>query len=289
MDSKKIRILMKAIEAGSMMQVAEDLGYTPSGLTHMMKALEQDLGIKLLLRNNKGIELTPEGRALMPLFRRYIETEESIRSEVRKMKAEGESVLRIGAYASIAKHWLSGILHTYNKLHPGVSIELTTLGSPEAYQMLENGAIDIAFAGYKEHSGFLFTPLKKDPYYAVLPPDSVDSEKYKTFPIKELEKYFFLMPSWGIDSDAKKVLDAQNVHPNLFAVVADDPVIISMVANGTGASMLSELVLRGHQENVLTIPISPIVYRELGMITRPMKELSKVSREFHAYIKNIRF
>lgn len=289
MDSKRIKVLMKAVDAGSMMHIAEDLGYTPSGLTHMMTALEQDLGVRLITRNNRGIELTREGQALMPLFNKYIQAEESIRTEIQKLKAERESILRIGAYASIAKHWLSGIMGAFNRAHPEVSIELTTLGNPEAYQMLEKGAIDVAFASYKDNSGFVFTPLKKDPYYAVLPPDSIDPSNYPTFPIKELENYFFIMPSGGADSDAKKVFDANDVHPKLFAAVADDPVIISMVANGTSVSMLSELVLRGNQDNVITIPISPSVYRELGMITRPSKELSAISREFVSYIKKIEF
>jgi len=53
--------------------------------------------------------------------------------------------------------------------------------------------------------------------------------------------------------------------------------------------MLSELVLRGNQENVITVPISPRVYRKLGMITRPAKEPSKISREFTAYVKRETF
>lgn len=285
MESKKIKILLKAVEAGSMMRIAEDSGYTPSGLTHMMTELEHELGVKLLLRSNRGIELTREGQALLPLFREYLETEEHILDEIRRMKAETEPVLRIGAYASIAKHWLSGIVGAFNKLHPEVSIELTTLGNPEAYQMLENGTVDVSFAGYEEKSGFVFTPLKKDDYYAVLPPGSIDVKKYSFFPIKEFENYSFIMPSWGVDSDAKRVLLEHDVHPKLFAAAADDPVIISMVASGIGVSMLSELVLRGNRENVITIPICPRVYRKLGMITRFTKEPSKISREFAAYVK----
>ena len=289
MESKKIKILLKAVEAGSMMRIAEDSGYTPSGLTHMMTELEQELGVRLLLRTNRGVGLTREGQALLPLFREYLEKEEHILDEIRRMKAETESVLRIGAYASIAKHWLSGIVSAFNKIHPEVSIELTTLGNPEAYQLLENGTVDVSFAGYEEKSGYVFTPLKKDNYYAVLPPGSIDVEKYHSFPIKEFENYSFIMPSWGVDSDAKRVLEEHDVHPKLFAAAADDPVIISMVASGIGVSMLSELVLRGNRENVITIPISPRVYRKLGMITRPSKEPSKISRQFAAYVKKETF
>jgi DNA-binding transcriptional LysR family regulator len=48
MDSKKIAALLLAVEKGSLTSAATELGYTQSGLTHMMNALEQELGLNLI-------------------------------------------------------------------------------------------------------------------------------------------------------------------------------------------------------------------------------------------------
>ena len=57
MDSKKIYALLTAIDCGSLTAAAEKLGYTQSGLTHMMNSLENELGLNLLVRSKSGVHL----------------------------------------------------------------------------------------------------------------------------------------------------------------------------------------------------------------------------------------
>ena len=54
MDTKKTKALLLALERGSLTAAAEELGYTQSGLTHMMNSLEDELGIRLLVRSKVG-------------------------------------------------------------------------------------------------------------------------------------------------------------------------------------------------------------------------------------------
>ena len=60
MDSKKLEILMTAADLGSFSKASEIVGYTQSGLTHMMDALEKEIGFPLLQRNHSGITLTEQ-------------------------------------------------------------------------------------------------------------------------------------------------------------------------------------------------------------------------------------
>ena len=70
MDVNKVKVLIQAVENGSLLATATKLGYTQAGLSHMMKSLESELGITLLQRGKFGIKLTDEGKRLMPLFKR---------------------------------------------------------------------------------------------------------------------------------------------------------------------------------------------------------------------------
>ena len=58
MDTKKLEALAAAVEYGSFTRAAENLGYTQSGLTHMMNSLEKDIGFPVLLRGRQGVRLT---------------------------------------------------------------------------------------------------------------------------------------------------------------------------------------------------------------------------------------
>lgn len=63
MDAKKVEILLEAVENGSMMGIAGQNGYTPSGLSHLLRRLEAELGVQLVERTNRGIALSENGQA----------------------------------------------------------------------------------------------------------------------------------------------------------------------------------------------------------------------------------
>ena len=65
MDSKKFEILMTAVNLGSFSKASEVVGYTQSGLTHLINGLEREIGMKLIRRDHSGISLTEDGEALL--------------------------------------------------------------------------------------------------------------------------------------------------------------------------------------------------------------------------------
>ena len=72
MDSKKLEILMTAIDLGSFTKASEVVGYTQSGLTHLINGLEREIGMTLIRRDHSGIALTEDGEALLPAIREYL-------------------------------------------------------------------------------------------------------------------------------------------------------------------------------------------------------------------------
>ena len=75
MDTSRYQAFLSAAETGSIKNAAEELGYTPSGVSQLIKALEEELGFTLLYRSKKGVSLTLEGRRLRPTIREILESE----------------------------------------------------------------------------------------------------------------------------------------------------------------------------------------------------------------------
>ena len=69
MNFSQYEALIKAIETGTMTQAAEELGYTQSGLTRALDALEKQWNVRLLNRGRNGVQLTAEGQMLLPYIR----------------------------------------------------------------------------------------------------------------------------------------------------------------------------------------------------------------------------
>ena len=66
MNIDKYRMLLEAVDTGSLSKAAEKFDYTPSGMVHIVNSLEQEFSFPILQRSNKGVSLTAEGSVSCP-------------------------------------------------------------------------------------------------------------------------------------------------------------------------------------------------------------------------------
>ena len=285
MNAHKLKVFITAVEAGSFLRAADILGYTPSGVTHMMDSLEKSIGLKLMTRGRGGVQLTKEGERLLPLFKKYVALNRRLEQEIETVRANVSDRIHLCVYASIARNWIPVFMQEFRSMEPNITLDVKVGDIDEIYQWVYDGTIDIGFASKNEKYRCDFIPLHEDEHYAVFPPN-VKLKSTKSFPTKELENYLFLMPSFGMDRDVQEALDNANASPKIIDVKADDSAILSMVVKGLGVSIFSELILEGLGENVQAVPLSPPSHRLLGMAVASHKNITPAQARFIAYVKN---
>lgn len=272
MDSKKFEILMTAADLGSFSKASEIVGYTQSGLTHMMDALEREIGFPLLQRNHSGIQLTQQGAQLMPAIREFLQANANLENQIRAIAEKKSEVIRIAAYASIAMHWMPEILYRFRRLCPEVNVDLRMVDHAlEPFELLESGQTDVIFASRQNYSCCDWIPLYRERMYAILPKDYPLGNR-SVFPLEEFSGQEFLMPYGRFDIDVKAALEPVGVKLNAKISRVDDETVIRMVGRGLGVSMMTELMIRGRTDDVLCVPVSPPAIRELGMGTHVRKK-----------------
>ena len=285
MNISKYKALLTAVDMGSLSGAAQKLGYTQSGLTHMMNALEDEFGFSVLQRGYYGIKLTPAGERIIPMIRQLVMCEDALETEVELVKSYGDNVLRIGAFSSMAGTWLPGIVEKFNKEFPDITVNIQTGTVAELFGGLDEGRYDICFGTKNAKYDFKWVPLEKDRFYAILQKDyPTDSDE---FHISKFNGTKFLMPGLGFDDDISAVFAEGNVKPFVTPTYVDDPAIISMVEHGLGISMLSELIITNRAESVKVLPIVPEVSRTLALamkhdkvMTLPLKRLVAITKDF---------
>ena len=278
MDTRKLEALLTAVELGSFTRAAEVLGYTQSGLTHMMNSLEKDIGFTVLVRGRSGVQLTPAGQRLLPLVRDCLASTSALEREITLINTHKEDSVRVAAYESIARHWLPEIIQQFRREHPDVTVDIQMGSVDEVYRWVLEDRVDMCFASRQDYNTLDWTPLRDDELLAILPPDYPDGDD--TFPIEFFNGQEFLMPSMGFDKDILRVLNEHSVAPLIRTTQVSDSAVISMVEHGLGVSVLSRLVLRGRQNSVRALPLLPQAFRELGIAARPRKELRPIVRKF---------
>lgn len=277
MDTKKLEALATAVEMGSFTRASEVLGYTQSGLTHMMNSLEKDIGFALLVRDRTGIRLTAAGERVFPMIQDVLRSGEILEQEIRRINIRREETIRVAAYASIAMHWLPEIIQRFRDNHPDVTVDIQMGSVEEVYRWVREDKVDMCFASRQEGINLEWTHLRDDPLLVILPPD-YDLRGRDSLHIRCLQGMDFLMPSFGFHLDIMRALG--DVQPNIRETQVSDSVIISMVEHGLGVSVLSELVLKGRRDNVVAVPMDPPAVRELGIAVRSKKELRPMARRF---------
>ena len=285
MNISRYKALLTAVDMGSLSGAAQKLGYTQSGLTHMMNALEDEFGFSILQRGHYGIKLTPAGERIIARVRQLVMCEESLHNEVELMRSFGDNVIRIGAFSSMAGTWLPSIVEKFNSEFPDITVNIQTGTVAELYGGLEEGRFDVCFGTKNAKYDFKWFPLEKDRFYAILQKDyPVDEDD---FHIKRFNGTKFLMPGLGFDDDISAVFADNNVRPFVTPTYVDDPAIISMVEHGLGISMLSELIIKGRSDAVKVLPVVPEVSRTLALamkqdkvLTLPLKRLVAITKEF---------
>ena len=287
MDAKKFKALFAAVEKGSLTAAATDLGYTQSGLTHMMNSLETELGLNLLVRNKNGVQFSPAGKELLPQMQALLDAAAALEEQAEKLRQRRFSTIRLGAYASVARQWLPLVLAEFRRISPDTEVTISVDSITGNYNGIKNDRLDCAIVSYQETlaQGLHWIPLRSDELVAVLPAGYkvVDSG----FPVSEFSGTEFLMPSSDFDMDINPVFHTQNgkILPKIRYTNLDDASIVSMVEHGLGVSILSELVMRDMRNDVLTAPLDPPAFRQLGIIVNEHRLSDRIVRNFLSCIQ----
>jgi len=244
MDTKKWEALLTAVEVGSFTRAADRLGYTQSGLTHMMHALEKEVGFSLLIRDRYGVRLTQEGERLLPAIRDFQQASKRLENQVSVVGNSRKENIRVAAYSSICMHWLPTIVSKFRRDYPDISVDIRMGNVDEMYTWLQEDKVDLSFVSNQNREGFDWISLWDDPLLAILPADD-PIEGRSFFPVSEFDGREFLMPSLGFDYDILPIFRRAGVSPDIRNSSVDDATIISMVELGLGYSILSELILQG--------------------------------------------
>lgn len=280
MESKKLEALLMAVDLGSFTKAAEVLGYTQSGLTHMMNSLEKEVGFTLLERGRSGVRLTEEGERIAPAVREFLQANARLDSVIKQVASSRTEIIRVSAYASIAMHWLPGIIQRFREECPDVDVDIRMADHVDVpYELLAHGKMDAILVSPQDEGQYEWVHLADDPMFAVLPKD-FDTQGMTAFPLAAFEARDFIMPSQGFDKDIMRIFNRIGVKPHILPTWVDDPTVISMVSHGLGVSMMTELTVRGRTDGVKLLPVEPASSRELGLAVRSLDAASDGLRHF---------
>lgn len=272
--------LIKVVETGSFTAAARLLGYTQPALSQMIASLEKELSIKLLNRSRYGIRLTPEGERLLPDIQNAVARYEAVRQNADEIRGLDSGVVRIGTVSSVSCHWLPGIIRKFWAEHPCIELVLHQGDYSSIQEWVRTGSVDFGFVNPNAVHGLEIAAIvHSGEFRAIFHPDHALAQR-KSVTLSELTEEPFILLEEGAYSEPLEAFEKLGMQPRIRLRAHDDYSILSMVEQGLGFSMLTELVLNKTNYNVAAIPIEPPVIRTMSIVVKDKKSLPLASRKF---------
>ncbi|MFC3767515.1 LysR family transcriptional regulator [Paenibacillus sp. GCM10012303] len=285
MSINKYKILVKAVELGSLTKAADVLGFTQSGVSHAINSLEDEFGFMLVTRSRSGVKLTTNGERIFQTLREVLRWNEHLEQEVASIQGIELGTIHIGTFTSVAVHWLPGIIKDFQLDYPNIEFNLVEGDYRQIEEWIQEGKVDCGFLSLPTWDSFDVIPLQQDQMLVLLPADHPLSGQ-TAVKFAQLGQEPFIMPSRGSDDDVNRVLAKASVQPNIKYTVGDDYAIMAMVEKGLGISIRPELVLRGQSRNIRLLPLEEPSYRTLGIAVSSMKHASPAAKRFLSYVRS---
>ena len=142
LDPKRDTLLLVA-EKRNFTRAAQALSLTQPAVSHHISQLEQELGVRLFVRGNGDLMLTPEGETVLRYVRRMKALEKKMAAELQEA-GRRRTRLRIGITHTAESSIVAEVLARYTNENPGISITIVTDNINNLYDMLENFELDLA-------------------------------------------------------------------------------------------------------------------------------------------------
>jgi DNA-binding transcriptional LysR family regulator len=246
MKLSQIRSFVAVARCGKFSQAAIELDLTQPTVSHAIATLEADLGLQLLFRGKKGVNLTPAGERILVHCDRLLQSMEDIQQEANRCKSLGSGKIRISAFRGAAAQLLPKIRAEFQSKHPQIEVKIVEeKDCPQVEQMVYEGKADLGFTILPTSKDLTTIEVLRDNYVVLLPPNlkldfSGDSCQISWKQLLELP-----IISYPHQNSCFKQIR------NYFASagycfepaeqVRESDTIVSLVATGSGAAILPQL------------------------------------------------
>lgn len=243
-------------------RAAEAMHISQPPLSRAIRGLEERLGVALFVRSRRRVELTPEGTRLLEEARRMLGQLERAVLEVRGLAAGEQGRLRIG-FVSLADYGvLPALLKAFKSSHPGVTLALREMLSPEQSQALAAGELDfgLLLPPVPEASGLEHIVVQRERFVAALPARHRLARGRGKLALTELSGEPMVMVPREIAPGLYDIVAGMAARAGVALQVAQEAIqmqtVVSLVSSGLGAAIVPG--------SVANLGRRGVVYREIS-------------------------
>lgn len=240
MKLSQLKYFQVVCKHSNLTRAAEELHISQPGLTHVIHELEQEFGLTLFLRQNKGLVLTEEGRKFLEEANLLLQQSDYF---VSRMKFLGQSnqIIRMGLPPASATLFFPSIMHRLHRQSPQIKIDVVEIGSLANQQKILDGELDAALISTNTpvsaaFGGYLLARTRIFLYVAA---DHPFAER-EQISLCEVCSIPLVMPTEEsfLTTNTLKTCAQNKLTPNIMLHTNQIAIVSQLVQNGTAGTLV---------------------------------------------------
>ncbi len=284
MDMRRLRYFLAVAEEGSFRRAAERLNVAQPALSHQVRALEDELGVVLLLRTSRGVAVTDHGERLCRHARHWLAEMEAVGEALRGAEAEPAGPVTVGIPTSLGMALSVPLALAVRRRLPRVRLRVVEGLSGHTLEWLRAGTVDMALVFNAEGVPALsLRPVASESLHLVAPTgDSVLGGGSGTIPFATAAALPLILPGrpHGLREEMEAVAARERRPLNIALEMDALEHIKALVRRGAGYTVLSRRVAAPEIEAgaLAALPIAPEIRRAVGLAHAADRPLSAAAR-----------
>ena len=259
MELRHLRYFITVAEELNFSRAALKLFTAQPSLSQQIKDLEEDVGVKLLHRTKRKVELTDEGTVFLEQARLTLAQADKAIAMARQVLKAKQQMLRIGFVPVAEMKIFPYVLPNLRMQNSELKIELLSLNNVEQMKLLKKGELDVTFTRHNFHNEEIESQfVLREPLIFLLPKDH-PLAKYERIPVKELNGIDFIIPAAEQSSTLHTaILDFAKTNQIEFNIVQKNDNIslnINAIAMGLGCAILPSYIAPLTTDNTVIRPL----------------------------------
>lgn len=245
MNLQYLRSFYVTVKLNSISKAARSLHLTQPGLSIQIQSLEKDLGVTLLTRSNKGVELTEAGEIVFDYAETILSMKENIERDLQNLKDNKKGLL-LGSCKAIGEFALPCSLYIFKQEHPRVNIQFDISNTDEIISKIKNRTINLGIIQGNPMDEALYTEnITCDRLLLVA---SIPSQR-EEISLNELKNLplIFREPGSGTRQAIQQTLTTRGIDLedlNVIYELNSMEAIKASVISGKGISFIPELTIK---------------------------------------------
>ncbi|HXD01694.1 MAG TPA: LysR family transcriptional regulator [Novosphingobium sp.] len=261
MEFRQIRYVLALADELHFRRAAERAHVSQPALSQALKALEEELGVRLIDRSTRGVRLTAAGELFARRGRQLLHDAELLKAGARLAGRGERASLTIGLNELAGQQPAFGsILRHFRASHPEIALELADMGEAAQVSALERGQIDAGFH-YRlsgSHAGLATRVLNREAYRLLLPEGHPLATRDR-IRLEDLADEPLIMLRREVNADTHdgilRAFAERGLEPRVVLETASDAAMLTLVAEGMGLAIVMGANRRGGWQGLRLMPV----------------------------------